>query len=126
MPIQYRRMRPYYPRKRSSGLKIQKQQLYDWQHKLSGDIGSLIVFIEEGQKDQVEQARIKAKSNFHKFAPEMQKLASGMGEKFAKAVREYLDSIDTIIHSEPGWLDDEKIKHCYTATEKLEKEIKVA
>jgi len=126
MPVQYRRMHPYHPRKRSSGLKLQKQQLCDWQHMLSSDIGSIIVLIEEGKKEQVEQARLKAKSDFIKFGPEMQKLASAMGEKFAKAVREYLDSLDSIIHSTPSWMDDEKIKHCYTVTEKLEKEIRAA
>ena len=123
MPVQYRRMYPYHPRRRSNGLKLQKQQLRDWQCKLSADVGGFIVLIEEGKKEQVEQARIKTKSDFLKFGPEMQKLASGMGEKFARAVREYLDSIDSIIHSEPGWIDEAKIKHCYTVTEKLEKEI---
>jgi len=40
-----------------------------------------------------------------------------------KAVRDYLDSIDTIIHTNAAWIDEAKIRHCYIMTEKLEKQI---
>jgi hypothetical protein len=56
----------------------------------------------------------------------MQALANTMGGSFATAVREYLNSLDLIIHSEPGWIDEEKIRLCYTMTEKLEKQLLAA
>lgn len=122
-----RRMKTYRPRRRrAKGLDLYKQSLHDLKHKISSDVGSLIVLFEEGNPDQILSAQQKAKSDFVKHAPEMQKIAQKMGERYLRAVRDYLDSVDKIVHSNSEWLDEAKIRNCYTMTEKLEKELSAA
>jgi hypothetical protein len=126
MAPRLRRMKNYRPRRRVKGLDLHKQALHDLKHLISSDIGSLIVLYEEGNPIQITQAQQRAKSDFLKHAAEMQKIAKKMGERFSKAVSEYLDSVDMIVHSDSNWLDEAKINYCYTMTEKLEKELKAA
>jgi hypothetical protein len=121
-----RRMRTYHPRRRTKGLDLYKQMLYDLKHKISADVGSLIVLFEEGNFNQIAFAQQKAKSDFLKHASEMQKIAQKMGDRYERAVRDFLDSVDMIVHSSSEWLDSAKISNCYTMTEKLEKEISAA
>jgi hypothetical protein len=116
-------MQTYHPRRRIKGLDLYKQSLHDLKHKISSNIGCLIVLYEAGNFNQIISARQKAKSDFLKYASEMQKIAQKMGERYRRAVRDYLDSIDIIVHSNLEWLDEAKISHCYTMTERLEKEI---
>lgn len=127
MAPRLRRMKPYHPRRRrSKGTLILKQSLADLKHKISGDVGSLIAMLEEGNVQQIPSLQQKAKSDLLKHRDEMQKIAEKMGERCAKAVRDYLDSVDVIIHTNPEWLDAEKIRNCFTMTQKLEKEIGAA
>ena len=126
MAPRLRRMKKYHPRRRTKGLDLYKQSLHDLKHKISSDIGSLIVLFEEGNPDQITSAQQKAKSDFLKHSSEMQKIAQKMGEKYARAVRDYLDSVDMIVHSDPQWLDTAKINHCYTMAERLERELAAA
>jgi hypothetical protein len=126
MAPRLRRMKSYRPRRRAKGLDLHKQALHDLKHKISSDIGSLIVLYEEGNPTQITQAQQKAKSDFLKHSTEMQKIAQKMGERYLRAVRDYLDSVDIIVHSNATWLDEAKISHCYTMTERLEKEIAAA
>lgn len=121
-----RKMKPYHPRKRTKGLHLHKQSLHDLKHKISSDVGDLIVLFEEGNPLQINSARLKAKSNFLKYSQEMQKIAQKMGDRYLRAVLNYLDSIDMIVHSNSEWLDDAKISHCYTMAENLEKELSAA
>jgi hypothetical protein len=121
-----RKMKPYHPRRRTKGLDLYKQSLHDLRHKISADVGSLIVLFEEGNLNQITSAQQKAKSDFLKHASEMQKIAQKMGERYARAVRDYLDSVDIIVHSNSEWLDEAKVSNCYTMTERLEKEIAAA
>jgi len=126
MTLRLRRMKAYHPRRRMKGLDLYKQSLHDLKHKISADVGCLIVLFEEGNLNQIVSAQQKSKSNFLKHASEMQKIAQRMGDKYLRAVRDYLDSIDIIIHSNSEWLDDAKIRNCYAMTEKLEKELAAA
>ncbi len=126
MTLRLRRMKPYHPRKRAKRLDLNKQTLHDLQHKLSSDIGSLIILIKEGNPTQITQAQQKAKTDYLKLSSEMKKIAQTMGERFSRAVRDYLDSVDMIVHSHTTWIDDAKIQHCYSMTEKLEKELGAA
>ncbi|MBS0604289.1 MAG: hypothetical protein JSS60_04535 [Verrucomicrobia bacterium] len=126
MAPRLRRMKTYHPRRRAKRLDLNKQSLHDLKHKISSDVGSLIVLIEEGNTSQITQAQQKAKTDFLKHASEMQKIAQKMGDRFTRAVRDYLDSVDMIVHSNATWLDQAKIRHCYTMTEKLEKELGAA
>ena len=126
MAPRLRRMKAYRPRRRTKGLDLYKQTLHDLQHRISSNVGNLIVLYEEGNPTQITYAQQKAKSDFLKHSSEMQKIAQKMGERYLRAVRDYLDSVDTIVHSNSAWLDEAKISHCYTMTEKLEKEIAAA
>lgn len=126
MAPRLRRMKSYRPRRRAKQLDLHKQALHDLKHRISSDIGSLIVLFEEGNPTQITQAQQKARSHFLKHASEMQKIAQKMGERYLRAVRDYLDSVDVIVHSSSTWLDEAKISHCYSMTEKLEKEITAA
>jgi hypothetical protein len=143
MAPRLRRMDPYHPRKRrakgiateqpapkdlkhpphANGMSAQKQVLKDLKHKISADVGTLIVFIEEGNTAKIEVAQQKAKNDFLKHSTEMQKIAEKMGDRYVRAVREYLESVDTIVHTSAAWIDEEKIRHCHTMTENLEKAI---
>jgi len=126
MAPRLRRMKAYRPRRRAIGLDLDKQTLSDLKHKISADVGQLIILVEQGNTNQIPQAQQKAKTDFLKLSSEMQKIAQKMGERYARAVREYLDSVDSIVHSNATWLDEAKIRHCYSMTAKLEKELAVA
>ncbi len=126
MAPRLRRMKTYHPRRRKKGLDLYKQSLHDLKHKISANVGSLIVLFEEGNPNQITSAQQKAKSNFLKHASEMQKIAQKMGDRYTRAVRDYLESVDRVVHSNAEWLDEAKINNCYTMTEKLEKEISAA
>ncbi len=124
-----RRMKPFHPRRKrtqSAELDLYKQSLHDLKHKISGGVGSLIVLYEEGNLNQITSAQLKARSEMLKHSGEMQKIALKMGDRFVRAVRDYLDSIDVIVHSDSEWLDEAKISQCYSMSEKLEKELSAA
>ena len=122
-----RRMKPYRPRrKRSQGAALFRQSLHDLKHRISSDIGDLIVLCEEGNVSQISEAQLKAKSNFLKHAAEMQQIAQKLGERTVRAVRDYLDSIDVIIHSNAEWLDEAKVRNCFLMGEKLDTELQAA
>ncbi len=124
MAPRLRRMKSYHPRrKRAKGIDVRKQALKDLHHKISSDVGNLIVLIKEGNKAQIPEAQQKAKIDYLKHADEMQKIAKDLGNHFVRIVREYLDSVDGIVHTDPTWLDEEKIRYCHKMAEKLEKEI---
>jgi hypothetical protein len=127
MAPRLRRMKTYRPRKRrSKDLALQKQTLHDLTHKIHSDVGSFIVLIKEGNSEQITAAQQSAKRDFLKYAEEMQKVAQKMGNHFAHLVRAYLDSVDTIVHTQTAWIDDAKIRHCQVMISKLEKELAVA
>jgi hypothetical protein len=119
-------MKPWHPRRRGKGIEMQKQILSDLRHKISSDVGCLIVLVEQGNINEIPAAQQRAKNDFLKHATEMQKTAQKMGERFVRAVRNYLDSIDLIVHTNATWLDEAKIRHCYTMTRELEKELGIA
>ena len=126
MAPRLRRMRTYRPRKRVKRADLHKQALHDIKHKISGDVGALIALIESGTAAQVHSAQQRAKSDFLKHSAEMQHLASNMGEHYVNAVREYLDSVDTLIHSNTTLIDQAKISRCFNMSEKLDQELKAA
>jgi hypothetical protein len=126
MAPRLRRMKTYHPRRRTKSLDLDKQSLHDLKHKINADVDSLIILFEEGNIDQIASAQQKAKGDLLKYAFEMQKLAQKMGDRYARAVRDYLESVDKIIHSNSEWLDEAKINHCYTTMQRLEKEISTA
>ncbi len=119
-------MDPYRPRRKNKGIQAQKMALHDIKHRLSSDVGSLLVLIKEGQQEQIATAQQKAKNDFIKHSSEMQKIAQKMGEHYVKLVRDYLNSVDEIVHARSAWIDDAKIRHCHSMSEKLDKEISAA
>jgi len=126
MAPRLRRMKTYYPRRRRKGLDLHKQMLSDLKHRISSDVGSLIVLYEEGNTAQILAAQQKAKGDFLKYAGEMKTIAQKMGDRYERIVSDYLSSVDLIVHSNSPWLDEAKINHCYHMTEKLEKELRAA
>jgi hypothetical protein len=126
MAPRLRKMRTYHPRRRSNQIELQKQELHDIKHKMSSGINRLLVLMNEGSSAQIPMAQQKAKSDFAKHADDMNKLAQKMGERYAKAVREYLDSVESIVLCNLTSIDEEKIGHCFHMSEKLEKEISAA
>jgi hypothetical protein len=126
MTLKLRKMKPYHPRKRVRRTDLNKQALYDLKHKMSSTVSTLILFIEQGNASQIPTAQQKAKSDFLKYSAEMQKIAEKMGDRYIRIVRDYLDSIDIILHSNAHWIDDAKIHHCHKMSERLEKEISAA
>lgn len=127
MSASQRRMKPYHPRshprKSSHTIVMYKQQMEDLEKKISMDLGSFLVLSEEGTSEQTAQARQKARNDLIKFGPDMQKLAEEMGGTYPKTVGDFLDSVEEILHSAVGWIDEAKIAHCYHVTEKLEKQL---
>lgn len=126
MAPRLRKMRPYRPRRRAKNIDLQKQTLKDISHKISTDVSNLILLCEEGNEQQIQAAKLKAKSGYLKHSDEMQKIAQHMGVRYAKVVRDFLNSIDTIVHCNSTWIDEAKIRNCYDMTQKLEKELSAA
>lgn len=122
-----RRMKPYYPRrKRSKDPAIQKQALHDLEHQLKSSMHCLLLLIEQGNTEQFNTEKVKVKSELLKHGDAMQKLATDLGHRYLTAVKNFLQGIDTIVHTEGQWVDQDKIRHCYLVTQALEKEISAA
>jgi hypothetical protein len=121
-----RKMKAYRPRRRTRGKELYKQAIHDIKHRLSADIGGFISLLKEGNTSQISEAQQKAKADFLKHSEEMQKIAQKMGNKYFKAVREYLDSLDVIVHTNATWVDEEKIRHVYVTSERLDRELAAA
>ena len=94
---------------------LDKQKMRDLENKINLEVGSFLVLIEEGTEEQADLAKIRAKSEYLKFGPEMQKLAFKLGSRFPEAVDDYLDSIDAIVHSSLSWVDESTVAaYCHT------------
>ncbi|HEY2809807.1 MAG TPA: hypothetical protein VGJ00_00220 [Rhabdochlamydiaceae bacterium] len=119
-------MKAYHPRRRTRGKEIYKQSIHDIKHRLSADVGGFITLLKEGNNEQITQAQLKVKGDFLKHSEEMQHVAQKMGSKYLKAVKEYLESIDTVIHASSTWIDDSKIRQIYISGEKLDRELAAA
>ena len=120
-----RKMKTYKPRRRVKTAAMNNQELEDLERRISSDIGSFLVLLEQGNAEQVSEASQKARSDFLKIGPDMQKLANRMGGIFPKFVGDFLISIDNILHTGTNWLDDAKIKDCYSATQRLEEALRL-
>ncbi|MCX6988388.1 MAG: hypothetical protein NTZ52_02640 [Chlamydiae bacterium] len=114
------RMRPYHPRKRVQAKPASQHLLSTFEHRLSADLGRFLVLLEEGSAEQITQASQKARSDFLKLKEEMHKLATDLGGNFPIYVTHFLESIDRILHTGSGWIDQDKIAACYKATQELE------
>ena len=102
---------------------LEKQMLVDLEKKISLHVGSFLVLAEEGNPTQIALAHQRAKSDFMKFGPEMHRLAQELGGEILYIVSEYLESVDTVLHT-AEFLDDEKVSQCFRTTQKLEARLK--
>jgi len=118
-----RKIKPYHPRTTHHERVLEKQKLADLEHRISIDMGNFLVLLEEGTPQQIDLAKQKARTDLIKFGPDMQKMAEKIGGKLPSAVEDFLMSVDTILHSASGWVDEAKISNCYNVTQKLEKEL---
>jgi hypothetical protein len=114
---------PTHPKASRQTRMIERQQLSDLGHQMNMDLGHFLVLLEEGTSEQIDEAKQKAKNNLIKFGPDMQKLAEHIGGTCPSVVEHFLDSIDIVLHSAAGWVDEAMISHCYNAAQKLEKEL---
>lgn len=122
-----RKMKPYYPRrKRSKNPEVLKQALSDLEHRMKSSVSSLLLFVEQGNTEQFNTEKLKLKSDLLKHADEMQRIATNLGHRYTTAVKNFLDSVDTIVHTEAQWIDENKIRYCYKVSQALEKEIRAA
>ncbi len=126
MAPRLRRMHSYSPRKRRTKAEMQRQILHDLQHKISSHVGSFLVLLKEGNGSQVQEAQSRAKMLLLKIAPEMQHVATLMGDRCAEIVQRYLSLVDRLLHSTPLSLDPALINDCFTLSLQLEKELQVA
>lgn len=102
---------------------IQKQALSDLERRISMQVGNFLVLIEEGTPTQVTTAKQHAISELLKVGPDMEKMAKEMGGRFPHFVHEFLDSVDSILHSASGFIDEAKITRCFNCTQSLEKAV---
>ena len=133
MAPRLRRMKTYRPRKRRlttkeapTGLVLSKQALYDLKHKLNAKVGTYLVLLEEGANHSRQEALQAARGEFLKYSGEMSKTAESLGERFSSAVREYLDSVDVLLHAQQTELDRAKIQRCRQCAERLEQLLQIA
>lgn len=99
------------------------QSLHHLEQILATEVGKYLVLLEEGNTIQIENAKSKAKNALLKYGSDLEKIAGKLGQEFPEKVDNFLKSIDTIVHSAQGWVDEAKIANCFRNTESLEKEI---
>lgn len=121
-----KRLKPFTPRRKRKGVKLDKQQLHDLSHLIRSDVGAFIVLLKEGNSGQAIEAQQKAKNDFLKHSDEMKKIAEKIGDHVAKIVKDFLQGVDEVIHSSVDCIDEAKILHCYQTSDLLEKELKTA
>jgi hypothetical protein len=105
--------------------RLAKQMLNDLEQRISLNVGNFLVLSEEGDPAQIALAHQKAKSEFLKFGPEMHKIAAHMGGTLVQFVDEFLESVDSVLHTTSGFLDDDLVSKCFHTTRKLESELKL-
>jgi hypothetical protein len=110
-------------RKAKPSRRILKQSISDLEHRITMQLGSFLILIEEGTPTQISNAKQRAISDLIKIGPDMEKLAQEMGGKLPVFVHEFLDSVDNILHSPAGFVDEAKIARCFSSTQMLEKAV---
>jgi hypothetical protein len=127
MTLNLRRMRKYHPRRSSKEIKLNKQKLIDLEHQIKADVGEFLVLVKEGSNDEALKSYQKAKGDLLKYKPDMEKVAEAIGGRVPKYVTEFLNTIDKLLQFPQSsnesftlWVDEAKVKSCYTATRKLE------
>jgi hypothetical protein len=104
------------------GQMMEKQRLKDMHNKISALASSYLVLIKEGNKDQAEEAREKAKSEFHKIGPEMAKLANQVKGNAPALVETFLSAVEGIFLSGKTGVDPAKMNAFHQANAAFEKE----
>lgn len=105
MKIKPRHMKKYTPRRRRSSKILQKQQLRDFEHLLEMDLNTFLILSEEGSPRQIEQARMKMRSDLNKYGSEMEAIGRDLGEGFPEMIRQYLKSMHDIVLNSSGKID---------------------
>ncbi|NGX38013.1 MAG: hypothetical protein K1000chlam2_01182 [Chlamydiae bacterium] len=105
MKIRPRRMKKYTPRRRRSNKELQKQQLKDFEHLLEMDLSGFLILSEEGTLKQVEQAKVKMRSDLLKYGSDMEMIGRDLGQGFPEIIREYIKSMMLISKNANGKID---------------------
>jgi len=103
---------------------IDRQRLNDLEQRISMNVGNFLVLSEEGSPAQIALAHQKAKSEFLKCGPEMHRIAVHLGGSLVQFVDEFLESVDSVLHTTSGFLDEDLVTKCFRVTRKLESELK--
>jgi hypothetical protein len=112
--------------KENSNKLMAQRMLKAQERTLVRDVGEFLVFLEEGSSSQVEYAKNHAKSTLLKHGPEMQKLAETISDGIPEKVEIFLQQVDILLHSAPGWVDDAKIFSYYESAHQLETKLREA
>lgn len=126
MTLSGRRLRKYHPRRSKYLVRTQKQQLADLEKKISMVVGALVVMSETGNAEKVHELSQKIRVDILKYGSEMEKLASQMRGSYPKIVHEFLLSAERLAKCAPGWLDLDKVKHCYAIRDRLQQMTRAA
>lgn len=125
MPDEKKKTQPSPSNQEISSADLVRQKITNLEHQISMDVSALLVLLSEGSQEQMTLANQKAKRDLIKFGPDMQKLAIEAGGNMPKIVEDYLDSVDSIVHSATGWIDEAKVAHCFNTIQSLHKELKM-
>lgn len=98
-------MRKYTPRKRRSRKDLQLQQLQDYEHLLSMDLGSFLILSEEGSDKQRALAGEKLASDFRKYSGELIHIAKELGIPYPESVEKYNRLMKEIVSNLKGKID---------------------
>jgi len=100
-------------------MKLYRQELHDYWHKLNSAMGDYLVLLEQGESSG--EAHEKAHSTFHKWGPEMRRVANQLGNRTPKIVNDYLDSMESILHSQEAFVDRAKVTMHFEKNQRLQK-----
>ncbi len=126
MAPRLRRMQGYRPRPRKAKLLIPKQMLLDLHRRISAEVGALILCIEQREIPRVSALQLQLRSDFQKHKDEMTKAAEILGTSTVHAVRQFLNTVDKLLHTQPELIDPATVHDCYTTREELEKLLQAA
>jgi len=100
-----RNIRKYSPRRRRSNKELQIQQLKDYEHLLSMDLGSFLILSKEGSEKQKQEAAEKLARDFRKYSGELVHIAKELGSPYPEPVEKYNRLMKEILLNSKGKID---------------------
>lgn len=126
MAPRLRKMEAFRPRPRKKRIMETKTTLLDLERKISQDLGALILFIEQKETLKISSLQLRLRADVHKHADQMAEAAKPLGPKAVAAVRQFLDSLNSVLHTKPEFIDPALLHTCYAKQQELEKILQAA